>query len=74
VWHPISTAPFDRDLEIAVIDSNGVHAVTFPCRRELGGWIKSETNRPIDLRPTHWREWATDGHSFGGVANLKRQR
>jgi len=74
VWHPISTAPFDRDLEIAVIDSNGVHAVTFPCRRELGGWIKSETNRPIDLRPTHWREWATDGHSFSGVTNLKRQR
>ena len=68
MWHPISTAPFDRDLELAVIDSNGVHAVAFPCRRELGGWIKAETNRPIDLRPTHWREWATDGRSFGGAA------
>jgi len=24
MWHPISTAPFDRDLELAVIDVDGV--------------------------------------------------
>jgi hypothetical protein len=42
MWHPISTAPFDGDLELAVIDANGVHALAFPCHRVLGGWIKSE--------------------------------
>jgi hypothetical protein len=39
-WKPISTAPFDRDLELAVIDTDGPHALVFPCRRTLGGWLK----------------------------------
>ena len=55
-WKPISTAPFDRDLELAVIHS-GVHALVFPCRRILSGWIKSETKEQIEVRPTDWREW-----------------
>jgi hypothetical protein len=56
-WHSISTAPFDRDLELAVIDREGPHALVFPCRRILGGWINAQTKRPVDIRPTHWREW-----------------
>jgi hypothetical protein len=57
-WHAISKAPFDRDLEIAVLDTDGPHAVVFPCRRILHGWVKAETRTIIDVRPTHWREWA----------------
>ena len=57
MWHPISTAPFNRDLELGVIDAIDVHALVFPCRRILGGWVKAETKKQIDLRPTHWREW-----------------
>jgi hypothetical protein len=30
MWHLISNAPFDRDLELALIDANGVHASVFP--------------------------------------------
>jgi hypothetical protein len=60
MWHPISTAPFDGDLELAVIDANGVHALAFPCHRVLGGWIKSEIKTPIGVHPTHWRDWAKD--------------
>jgi hypothetical protein len=57
-WQPISTAPFDRDLELAVIDSDGEHALVFPCRHILdGGWIRTATGQRIDVRPTHWREW-----------------
>ncbi len=56
-WLPIATAPFDRDLELAVIDYGGVHALVFPCRRVLGGWIKSETKQRLDVHPNHWREW-----------------
>jgi len=58
-WKSISLAPFDRDLELAVINYRGTHALVFPCRRILGGWVKSENSERIELRPTHWREWAT---------------
>jgi hypothetical protein len=56
-WQRIITAPFDRDLELAVIDADGAHALVFPCRRVLGGWMKSETKTRINVNPTHWREW-----------------
>jgi hypothetical protein len=57
-WQTITTAPFDRDLELAVIDSTGVHALVFPCRRVLRGWMKAQTGSSVDVHPTHWREWA----------------
>ena len=56
-WQRITSAPFDRDLELAVIDYDGVHALAFACRRVLGSWIKAETKHKIDVYPTHWREW-----------------
>jgi len=57
MWQPISTAPFDCDLELAVIETDGPHALVFPCRRVVGGWINALTKQRIDVRPTHWREW-----------------
>ena len=56
-WQPISTAPFGPDLELAVIDGDGPHALVFPCRRIFGGWMKVESKEQIDVHPTHWREW-----------------
>jgi hypothetical protein len=56
-WKPISTAPYTGELEIAVVDEHGAHAVAFPCRRVVGGWIAAETNKWIKVRPTHWRVW-----------------
>jgi len=56
-WQRITTAPFDRDLELAVIDGWGTHTVVFPCRRVVHGWIKAETKEPVNVHPTHWREW-----------------
>jgi hypothetical protein len=57
MWQHVSTAPFDRDLELAVIDDDGPHALVFPCRRILNGWMKAETKERLDVRPTHWRDW-----------------
>lgn len=56
-WKSICVAPFDRDLELAVIEKDGPHVLVFPCRRILGGWVKAETKERIEIRPTHWREW-----------------
>jgi len=57
MWNPIATAPFDRDLELAVIDASGAHSLVFPCRRDLGGWINAQTKSRIAVQPTHWRAW-----------------
>ena len=56
-WQPIITAPFDRDLELAVINYDGTHALIFPCRRILGGWLNATTKKLVIAYPTHWREW-----------------
>ncbi|HTL64582.1 MAG TPA: hypothetical protein VL305_06270, partial [Pseudolabrys sp.] len=62
VWKPISTAPFNVELELAVIESGRPHALVFPCRRVVGGWIRSETDQRVDVSPTHWREWNSGHH------------
>ena len=56
-WQPIVTAPFGRDLELAVLDTDGPHALVFPCRRVLRGWAEAKTAVPVNVHPTHWREW-----------------
>jgi hypothetical protein len=57
-WKPISSAPFDSDVEVAVIDRAGTHALLFPCQRKPYGWINALTKRRVEVDPTHWREWA----------------
>jgi hypothetical protein len=64
MWQQISTAPFDRDLELAVIHGGEVHALVFPCRRILRGWMDATTKRRIDVQPTHWREWSKRAPGF----------
>jgi hypothetical protein len=57
-WQPTEDAPRDRDLELAVIDADGVHALVFPCRRNHdGGWVKAGTRALVLVNPTHWRYW-----------------
>ena len=58
-WKQIDTAPFERDLELAVIDSGGTRFIAFPCRRLTDdGWLDVETNKRVYyIRPTHSRDW-----------------
>ena len=60
MWEPISSAPSDSDIQLAVIDKDGQHALVFPCRRTSDGWMNALTKERLDVRPTHWREW--DAH------------
>jgi hypothetical protein len=46
-------APFNADLELSVIDIEGLHALIFPCHRTVGGWVHSNSQKRIALRPTH---------------------
>jgi len=63
MWQPISTAPFDSDLELAVLDEDGPHALVFACRRISAGWMKAATRERLDVRPTHWRRWDANFHA-----------
>jgi hypothetical protein len=57
VWETISTAPYDRDLELAVIEGDHVHPLVFACRRALNGWVRVATQDRVFIDPTHWRLW-----------------
>jgi hypothetical protein len=56
-WQPINTAPFDCDLELAVVEGKETHALVFRCRRASAGWINATTGERINVDPTHWRKW-----------------
>jgi hypothetical protein len=60
MWQNITAAPDDRDVEVAVIDKDGVHPLVAPCRRTANGWIDAVSRRLLDIRPTHWRPARAD--------------
>jgi hypothetical protein len=57
IWEPIASAPFDRDLELAVVDGHHVHPLVFACRRTAAGWIKASSRERVIVSPTHWWSW-----------------
>ena len=61
-WQPISSAPFDQDLELSVIEANEAHALVFPCRRIANGWLNVKMNSQVFVDPTHWRLWCHRPH------------
>jgi hypothetical protein len=61
VWEKIATAPYDRDLELAVIEDDRVHPLVFACRRTVAGWIKVPSMERVLISPTHWRAWSVQG-------------
>jgi len=58
-WLPVSIAPSDGDLEVCVLDYDGiVHALMFPCHKDVAEWVDASNRKPVDIQPTHWRKWA----------------
>jgi hypothetical protein len=47
----------NQDLELAVIDQAGTHALLFACRRIDDGWTNALTKWRVEVQPTHWRAW-----------------
>lgn len=60
-WETISTAPFDRDLELAVVEGGRVYPLIFACRRTARGWIRVPSMERVTVNPTHWRLWSRTG-------------
>ena len=56
-WLPVSIAPSDSDLEVCVIDNQGIHRLVFPCRKNRTEWVDASTKKRIYIQPTHWRKW-----------------
>jgi hypothetical protein len=61
-WLPVSIAPFNQNLEVCVLDYDGiVHALVFPCRKDEAQWVDASNIKHVDIQPTHWRKW-TESH------------
>ena len=56
-WLPVSIAPSDDDLEVSVMDKQGIHALMFPVRKSGTDWVDPSTKKRVDIAPTHWRKW-----------------
>ena len=48
------TAPFDAEIELAVIDRESTR-VGFPVPAGAAGLDQAETGETIAVRPTHWK-------------------
>ena len=53
-WRDIETAPFDRELELGVIDGE-IRTVGGFCLRHGDDWLDAETLKPVQVTATHWR-------------------
>ena len=50
LWHPMSTAPSNHDLELIVRDGASAIVLAFPCRRtNTGEWINTELQTAIEI-------------------------
>ncbi len=57
-WHPISTAPFNQDLELRVVEAEKIATLKFPCRQtNTGEWINTDLGLPVKIQPVEWRVW-----------------
>jgi hypothetical protein len=62
-WHPISTAPCNRVVELRVRDGRAISTLEFPCRQtNAGDWINCDFGTPINIQPVEWRAWQ-HGHA-----------
>jgi hypothetical protein len=56
-WRLISTAPYNRDVELRLGDRRMPFRLPFPCRHTNHGWINSDLGTRVNIEPTHWRVW-----------------
>lgn len=57
-WHPVSTAPYNQDLELRVSEDGTITTMPFPCRHtNEDEWINVDLGVPLHIQPIEWRAW-----------------
>jgi hypothetical protein len=57
-WRPVSSAPFDRDLEVRLSDGLGRYSLLYPCRLDANkGWVNALSGTALTADPIEWRDW-----------------
>ncbi len=57
-WHPVSTAPYNQDLELRVSEDGAITTIPFPCRHtNEDEWINVDLGVPLHIQPVEWRAW-----------------
>jgi hypothetical protein len=55
-WHPVSTAPCNRELELRISDEGKISTLEFPCLlTNSGSWIDVDLGTRIVIQPLEWR-------------------
>lgn len=58
-WLPISATPAEGELEIGIIDYDGlVVALPYPCHKSGTEFVDASNKKHVDIQPTHWRKWS----------------
>jgi len=64
-WRPISTAPFNQNLELRLREGRR-RSVPFPCRQTRNGWVNGDLDMRVAVDPVQWRRWPNKDGNAGG--------
>jgi hypothetical protein len=57
-WHPISTVPYNQDVQLRVVEGTKTISLQFPCRRtNAEEWINADLHTRLEIQPVEWRVW-----------------
>jgi len=57
-WHRASTAPYNQELEVRILDNEEIVTLEFPClRTNEESWINVDLGTVIAIEPVQWRAW-----------------
>lgn len=57
-WHPISTAPYNHELELRINENGEIATLEFPClHTNEEAWINVDLGTEIKIQPVEWRVW-----------------
>jgi hypothetical protein len=57
-WRRISSAPYNRELELRITDNGETATLEFPClRTNEEAWINVDLGTEIKVQPVEWRVW-----------------
>jgi hypothetical protein len=59
-WRPISTAPYNQDLELRIVEGREAaeEVLPFPCRHlNCGEWLNRDLGVRVQIKAIEWRIW-----------------